>query len=544
MNGGRSVVEALRAAGVEHAFCVPGESFLPILDELRDSDIRVVATRHESGAAFMAEAIGKLTGRPALCMGSRAPGAANLSIGVHTANEDGTPMLAVLGQVPTKERHRHAFQEADLARVFGPISKFAVEVPDADQLGELTLQAARIAVSGRPGPAVVVLREDLLDQEIDEFRPEPIWPPRAGADADSVSATLTLLREAHSPVIFLGGGGMRGPDATREWVRVAERFAVPVIAAWRRADAFPNDHPLYLGQSGFGAPPSVMSRLVEADVILAVGAPLGQVSTSGHVVPAPHTRLVYVDGAPDPTVTTHAGDVVAIADPTLFARALLELAEARGVPAPLPGRGDRNTRERAIWVDETTPRASSPARGYADCATIATQLRHLLTPDTIVTCDAGAFSTWVNRFLRWQKPGTFLAPSSGAMGYAIPAAVAAKLLRPTAPVVAFVGDGGFLMTGNEIETAVRCGVAFVVVVFDNRRYGTIWQHQQRRYPGRSVATELGAVDFARLASALGAAGMTVDDAAAFPAAFSAALRNSVPTVIHLRVDPDQILESD
>lgn len=544
MNGGRAVVEALRAAGVEYAFCVPGESFLPILDELRDTDIRVVATRHESGAAFMAEALGKLTGRPAVCMGSRAPGATNLSIGVHTANEDGTPMLALIGQVPTKERHRRAFQEADLAQVFGPISKFAVEVPDANHLGELTLQAARITMSGRPGPAVVVLREDLLEEEVGDFRAEPICPPRTGANADSVAATLTLLREAQSPVVFLGGGGMRGRDATTEWLRVAERFAVPAITAWRRADVFPNDHPLYLGQSGFGAPPSVMNRLMEADVIVAVGAPLGQVSTSNHIVPTRHTRLVYVDEGHDPTVTTRAGDVVAIADPTLFARALLELAEARGVQAPLPERGRRNARERATWVDETTPRAGSPASGYADVATIATHLRDLLSPDTIVTCDAGAFSTWVNRFLRWQKPGTFLAPSSGAMGYAIPAAVAAKLLRPAAPVVAFVGDGGFLMTGNEIETAVRCGVAFVVLVFDNRRYGTIWQHQQRRYPGRSVATELGAVDFARLASALGAAGVTVDDASAFPAAFTAALRNTVPTVIHLRVDPDQVLEGD
>lgn len=544
MNGARAVVAALRAAGVTQAFCVPGESFLPILDELRDSDIRVVATRHESGAAFMAEAVGKLTGRPAVCMGSRAPGAANLSIGVHTAYEDGTPMLALLGQVPTRERHHHAFQEADLAQLFGPISKFAVEVPDADQLGELTLQAARIAVSARPGPAVVVLREDVLDQEVDDFCPDAIRPLRAGADSDTVSTTLTLLLEARAPVLFLGGGGMRGPDATSAWVRVAERFAVPVITAWRRADSFPNDHPLYLGQSGFGAPPSVMSRLMAADLILAVGAPLGQVSSGGHAVPASHTRLVHVDGAPDPTVPRRASDVAAIADPTLFARALLDLAEARGVLAPHLERDARNTRERATWVDETTPRGSSPTRGYADCATIAMQLRDLLTPDTIVTCDAGAFSTWVNRFVRWQNPGTFLAPSSGAMGYAIPAAVAAKLSRPTAPVVAFVGDGGFLMTGNEIETAVRCGVAFVVIVFDNRRYGTIWQHQQRRYPGRSVATELGPVDFARLASALGAAGVTVDDAAAFPAAFRAALRNTVPTVIHLRVDPNQILDGD
>ncbi len=539
--GGRAVVDALLAAGVDHAFCVPGESFLGLLDALYgEPRLRVIATRHEGGASFMAEAYAKLTRRPAVCMGTRMVGAGNLAIGIHTAAQDSSPLIALLGQVSTGERYREAFQEAELAHAFAPITKWAVEPPTADRLGELTLRAARIAVSGRPGPVAVALREDLLDEPAPALVARPICPPRPAPDPAAVAQALQLLRAAQRPLMLLGGG-ILAAGATEACVRLAEAEQLPAIAMWRRPDTFPNDHPLYLGHSGFGAPHAVVDRMVAADVVLAIGTRLSENATHSYRVPAPTSRLVHVDLAAEALGGHRQADVACVADAAVFVAALLAASQAdppeSGV---LVTRRARNQADRARWEAETTPTRGSARPGYLDQQAVAAHLRQALPPDAVVTTDAGNFGGWPARYLRWQQPGTFLGPTSGAMGYAVPAAIAARLAKPERLAVACAGDGGFLMTGAEIETAVRERAPFVALVFDNGQYGTIRMHQERAYPGRPVAATLGPVDVARFAESLGGVGFTLRDEGDFPAAFGEAMAADRPAVLHLRVDPEQL----
>jgi acetolactate synthase I/II/III large subunit len=541
ITGGHAIVQALLAAGVNHAFCVPGESFLGLLDALYDTPaIRVIATRHEGGAAFMAEAMGKLTRTPAVCMGTRMVGGGNLAIGIHTAHQDSTPMLALLGQVATGERYREAFQEADLTQVFAPITKWTVEPPRADRLGELTLRAARLAMSGRPGPVVVSLREDLLPEQVEPFDPPLFQAPRPAPDPRRIADALRLLRNARRPLMILGGGVLAA-RATDLFVRVAETEQVPVTTAWRRPDAFPNDHPLFLGHGGLGSPRVVIQRLLEADVVLAVGTRLNEFTSQVYRVPAPETRLIHVDLSAEGLGGHGPAEVPVQSDAALFAEALLAAAVLAPPPAGLlTERRKQNAEYHAAWEQHTTPGRGRARTGFLDQQAIAAQLRSVLPADAIVTTDAGNFGGWPARFLRWREPGTFLGPTSGAMGYGVPAAIAARLAKPTQPVVSLVGDGGFLMTGTEIETAVREKAPITVLVFDNAQYGTIRAHQEREHPGRPIATALGPVDFAGMARALGANGISVRDDKEVGAAVSEALHADCPTVLHLRVDPDQI----
>ncbi|HVW43652.1 MAG TPA: thiamine pyrophosphate-dependent enzyme [Amycolatopsis sp.] len=531
-----ALVEALVAAGVSHAFTVPGESFLGVLGALRDEPrIRVMATRHEGGASFMAEAYGKLTRRPALCMATRTVGGANLAIGVHTALQDSTPMVALLGQVPTKWRHREAFQESDLVTVFGPMVKWAVEVRDPSRLGELAYRAARLAMDGRPGPVLLVVPEDILEKEVDVLPRPQIVPARSVPDSGDVEAAVRLLRAGRRPAILVGAGVLAA-DATAVAVALAEREECPVFTSWRRPDAFPNDHRLYLGQTGLGSPPSVVERLRSADALLVVGCRLDEITTFGYSVPTSTTRWAHVDTEPHGLVGDAVAEVVIRADAGEFLRAASALPAADKLSA-----GARaNVMDRHRWCAETTPRRGVATAGFADQQAIAGHLRRLLPDDAVVVTDAGNFSGWGARYLRWNRPGTFLGPTSGAMGYAVPAAIGAKLANPERQVVALAGDGGFLMTAAEIETAVREDVPFVAVVFDNRQYGTIRMHQESRLPGDPVATELGEVDFAGLTTALGGKAFRVDDADDFPRAFAAATNAGTAATITVRVDPDQL----
>ncbi len=534
--GGKAVVQALLAAGVDHAFCVPGESFLGLLDALYDTpQIRVIATRHEGGAAFMAEAYGKITRRPAVCMGTRMVGAGNLAIGIHTAHQDSS-----LGQVATGERHREAFQESELAQAFAPVAKWTVEPPRADRLGELTLKAARIAISGRPGPVVVALREDLLADQTDDFEPSPLQVSKPAPDPHRVGDALRLLRSAQRPLMVLGGGVLAA-RATDLFVKLAETEQIPVTAAWRRPDVFPNDHPLFLGHGGLGAPRSVVKRLLEADVVLAVGTRLNEMTSQAYRLPGPDTRLIHVDIWAEGLGGHRPADVGIVADAGLFAESMLATAALAPAPADLiEERRERNATDKDAFEQNATATRGHARAGYLDQQGLAAQLRSVLPPDAVVTTDAGNFGGWPARFLRWHKPGTFLGPTSGAMGYSVPAGIAARLARPERPVVSLVGDGGFLMTGTEVETAVREHIPIVVLVYDNAQYGTIRMHQQREHPGRQIATALGAVDFAAMARALGANGVTVRDEQEFGLLLRDALYADSPSVFHLRVDPEQI----
>lgn len=546
VSGGDAALASLLAAGVDHAFCVPGESFLGLLEAMhREPRIRPISTRHEEGASFMAVGYARLTGRPAVAMGTRMVGGANLAIGIHTAYQDSVPMVAVIGQTPTAYRFREAFQEVELEAVFSPLAKVAIEVPSADRLGELTARAARIAVSGRPGPAVLILREELTQTMVDAGDAiPPIERPRPAADRQAVQRILAMTREAERPIMLVGGG-IVAAGATDALVRFARAEHIPVVTAWRRPDAFPNDNALYLGWAGLRSPSNVLERLAGADLIIAIGTRLGEFTTYRYKIPARGTRFIHVDIQAEGLGAHRVADLVCQADARLFLDAVGELATANPLPAASArGRQERNASDRTAWEAQTTPTRGVARSGFVDQQAVVAHLRKQLPRDAITVTDGGNFAGWPARFLRWNQPGSFLGPTSGAMGYGIPAALGAKLARPSAPVITFVGDGGFLMTGVELETAVREDLPIVSLVYDNSQYGTIRMHQRHDYPDTPVGTKLGEVDFASFATSLGALGISVRDDAEFPAAFAEALASARPSVLHLKVDPEQLYVGD
>ena len=537
---GRLVADALRTAGVRYAFTVPGESFLGLLDALGDAGIRVVATRHEGGAAFMAEAHGQLTGRPAACLGTRGVGAANLGIGIHTARQDSTPMFALIGQVARAHRGHEAFQEIDQVATIGGLAKWAAEPAEPADVAASISEAIRQALGGRPGPVLLSLAEDLLDQlaptdaRVESARPGPARP----AD-DDLRAVIELLASAERPVILAGGGILRARTST-ELLRFAELLQVPVIAAWRRADVISNEHPLYLGMAGLGAAATVRERLMAADAMLVIGCRLNEPTSYDDTIPSATTRWAHVDLAP-----TRPGDLprpalAVAADARAFLRAANERLLGKAVldAELVRRRQSNNAADRAAW--ETATIVDADADGWTGPGVhpggIVTALRRILPDDAILTTDAGNFAGWAGRGFRFRKPGTFLGPTSGAMGYGIPAAIAASLVHRDRPVVALVGDGGMAMTMAELETATREHARIIVVVFDNERFGTIRMWQETRGSGEGVATELGPVDFAAIGRALGARGVRVERDADFEPALRQALVEERSTVIQLALD--------
>jgi acetolactate synthase-1/2/3 large subunit len=537
---GRLIAGALRSAGVRYAFTVPGESFLGLLDALGDAGIRVVGTRHEGGAAFMAEAHGQLTGRPAACLGTRGVGAANLAIGIHTARQDSTPMFALVGQVDRAHRGHEAFQEIDQVGTIGGLAKWAAEPSEATDVAAVMSEAIRQALGGRPGPVLLSFPEDLLDQpaptdeRVDAGRPGPARP----ADTD-VRAVIELLASAQRPVILAGGGILRARTST-ELLRFAELLQVPVIAAWRRADVISNEHPLYLGMAGFGAPPPVRERLSTADAMLVIGCRLNEPTSYDDTIPAESTRWAHVDIEPAPGRGPPPPDVTVAADARAVLRAANERLLGKAVldAALVAQRQANNVTDRTAWEAATIVDADADAwtgPGVHPGRVIAT-LRRVLPDDAILTTDAGNFAGWAGRGFRFRKPGTFLGPTSGAMGYGIPAAIAASLVHRDRPVVAVVGDGGMAMTMAELETAVREQARIIVLVFDNERFGTIRMWQDARGTGEGVATELGPVDFAAIGRALGARGVRVERDADFEPALRQALVEERTTVIQLSLD--------
>ena len=532
VNAGKSaaerVTEFLAGAGVRRFYTVPGESFLEIIDAVdRHPDLRLISTRHESGAAFMAEADAKVTGVPAVAMGTRGVGAANLSIGVHTARQDSTPMLVLLGQVETGFLGREAFQEVDLPRFYGEITKHAETVTRADRAAEAVARAHRIATSGRPGPAMVAFPADLLSGECPPAPPPVTSAARVVPDAGDLRVIDRALRSARRPVAILGGGARAGRAAV---TGLAERYGLGVYTSYRRQDAFPNSHPNYLGHLTFVTAPELTRPLAEADLVLVLGCRLSEITTQGYRLPAPGTRVIQVDVSPDVPGATVPVELAVAARAEDTAAALLAL----GTPA-----AERDwSAGHATYLD-----ASSGNAGYAGTAVhpaqvIAAMRRHL-PPDVVLTSDAGNFSVFAHQYWRFDYPGTQIGPTSGAMGYGVPAAVGAQLAAPDRRVAALAGDGGFLMTGLELETAVREGAPVLVVVFQNLMYGTIAMHQAREL-GRTAGTGIGGVDLAGLARSLGAEAVTVDRPDALDDAFAAAGKPDQPRVIVVRTDPDVI----
>lgn len=536
---GRLVADALRAAGVRYAFTVPGESFLGLLDAFDDAGIRVVATRHEGGAAFMAEAHAQLTGRPAACLATRGVGSANLAIGIHTARQDSAAVFAIVGQVERAHHGHEAFQEIDQVGTIGGLAKWSAQPVTADAVASTMTEAVEQATGGRPGPVLIALPEDLLDEPapadaaIAGVRPSPARPSEA-----DVRAVIELLASARRPVILAGGGILRARTST-ELLRFAELLQVPVIAAWRRADVISNDHPLYLGMAGLGAAPSVRERLVQADAMLVIGCRLNEPTSYEDAIPAPTTRWAHVDVVPATSHGSPAGLTVA-ADARAFLRAANERLVGKAVldAELVAARQAANVADRAAFEaasDVAAIRADWDGPGVHPGRTIAT-LRRVLPDDAILTTDAGNFAGWAGRGYRFRRPGTLVGPTSGAMGYGLPAAIAAALVHRDRPVIALVGDGGFAMTMAELETAVREHARVIVLCFDNQRYGTIRMWQERRGTGVGVATELGPIDFAAVARALGARGARIESDAELEPALRQALAEDRPTVLQLTLD--------
>jgi acetolactate synthase-1/2/3 large subunit len=533
------VAATLRAAGVRMAFTVPGESFLPVLDALAAAGIRIVATRHEGAAAFAAEAYGQLTGRPAVCLGTRAVGAANLAIGIHTATADSTPMFVLVGQVDRGLRGREAFQEVDLVGTVGALAKWAGEIDDPATAAATLEAAVRATVEGRPGPAFLSLPEDVLDLPLPEGTETPVVRSHPEVpNADDVRAVLHFLAAAERPVILAGAGVLRA-RCSNDLVRFAEQLHVPVIASWRRGDVIPNDHALYLGMSGFGAPAVVRERLAAADALLVLGSRLNEPTTGEYRVPALGQRWMHVDLEPRTAAVGFAEppERAIRADARAFLRAAnARLKEAVLVAAPVAARDGHNTADRASWEAATVVDGGEWSGPGVHPGRVVTELRRLLPDDAILTTDAGAFGGWAARGFRFRRPGTFLGPTSGAMGYGFPAALAAALVHRERRVVALLGDGGMGMTLAEVETAVREGAHIVAIVFDNERYGMIHDHQERAGSATAPGTDLGPLDFAAAARACGARGVRVDTDAAFEGALRTALAATGPTVIQLALD--------
>jgi acetolactate synthase-1/2/3 large subunit len=543
---GRLIADALRAAGVRYAFTVPGESFLGVLDAFEGAGIRVVATRHEGAAAFMAEAYGQLTGRPAACLGTRAVGAANLAIGIHTAKQDSTPLFVLVGQVEREYRGREAFQEVDQTASFGQLAKWAVEPRSVEELVDALPEAVRQALGGRPGPVLLSLPEDLLDEMVPgETQVELSRPPTARPTDDDVRAVLHLLADAERPLILAGAGVLRARTST-DLTRFAELLRVPVIATWRRGDVISNENPLFLGMAGLGSPDIVRERIEAADALLVLGSRLSETTSFGYRIPAPGTRWAHVDLLPERPAGLPGPDLAIASDARAFLRASIDRLLNHSVldAASVDARRDRNEADRASW-EEATVVDNGPwdGPGVHPGRTIAT-LRRVLPDDAIVTSDAGNFAGWLNRGFRFRKPGTFLGPTSGAMGYGLPAAIAAALVHRDRAAVALVGDGGLAMTMAELETAVRERAKVVVVVFDNQRYGTIRMWQDRRGTGQGVATELGPVDFAAIARACGARGTSVERDDEFEPALRQALVADRPSLIQVALDRSWVSVGD
>lgn len=534
MTAAQRLVETLVLNGVDHVFCVPGESYLAVLNALADvrDRIRVITCRHEASAATMAEAYGKLTGKPGICMVTRGPGATHAAIGVHTAEQDSTPMILFVGQVAASDKGRGAFQEVDYRATFGTLAKHADELDEPGRTAEIVSRAFATALQGRQGPVVLALPEDKLHENGGPAAPAPVVPARAGLDPDALDAIAARLHAAERPLLVLGGSGWTPAalDSIRAWVTAHE---LPVALSFRRKDLLDNDHASYVGDLGVGANPQLVAKVKTADLILAIGARLGELPTQGYsLFTAAETaeRLIHIHSGPEEIGRTWPVAIGAVADtaPAIAALTRLDLGR-RWTEWRDSVRAEYEAFAHPITVEDPV-----------NISEIVAHMAEALPADSVICNGAGNFAAWLHRFYRHRAPKTQLAPTSGAMGYGFPAAIAAKLVNPTRESICFAGDGDFMMSGNEMATAVQYGANVITVVIDNGTYGTIRMHQEREYPGRVVATDLQNPDFAAFAASFGAWATTVERSADFPAALAAARQAGRPALIHVKTSAEQI----
>ncbi len=534
-SGGRILVDQLLVHGTDMAFCVPGESYLEVLDALHDSpSIKLVNSRHEAGAANMADAYGKLTGKPGIALVTRGPGACQASVGVHTAFQDSTPMILLVGQVGRDMMDREAFQEIDYRQMFGPVAKWAAQIDLAERIPEYMARAFHVATSGRPGPVVLALPEDMLTDVVTVADADPYRPVRPAPAAGDVERVLEMVAKAKRPMALLGGPGWTDEGALA-FQKFAEANDIAVTAGFRRIDAFANDSRCYVGEYGTSTPAALLKRAKEADLLLVVGARLGEMTTQGYTLldpPRSRQKLIHVHASAEEPGHVYNADLAIQSNASLFA-----VAAAKAKPlADRPWAGW--TKEaRGEYEANFTP---TPYNGPLDMGKALRALSTELPDAFTLTVDAGNHTGWPHRYLAYKRPARFVGPTSGAMGYSVPAAVAASLVHPGRLVIGCVGDGGFMMSGQEIASALQHGGAPIILVFNNRIYGTIRMHQEREHPGRVVGTDLVNPDFAAFARALGCHGETVEKTDDFMPAFRRAVASKKPAVIELRTDPELI----
>ena len=534
--GGKVLVDQLTLHGAELAFCVPGESYLAVLDALHDAPIRLVTCRHEAAAANMAEAYGKLTGRPGICLVTRGPGATHASIGVHTAYQDSTPLILLIGQVGRDMLEREAFQEIDYRRMFNSMAKWVVQIESAERIPELLARAFSVATAGRPGPVVLALPEDMLVDEVDVADPGPYRPVHTHPGRAELERLRELLDASERPLAIVGGGKWSA-QAAEDMVAFCEANELPVATSFRRQDYVDNRSRVFAGHVGVGIDPALAIRVTDADLLLVVGPRLGETTTGGYTLvepPLPKQTLIHVHAGAEelgrvyqPALAIHSGSPE-------FA------AAARGLSCCQQLSPIRRAWVEAARADYLKTLEPVPSPGSLNLSEVMAVLRERLPEDAIICNGAGNFATWPHRFWPFTRYRSQLAPTSGAMGYGVPAAIAAKLIHPERTLVCFAGDGDFLMSGQELATAVqeRADVLFLVV--DNGMYGTIRMHQEREYPGRVTGTSLTNPDFAAYAASFGIHSARVERTEDFAPELERALGAGGPALLHLLVDPDAI----
>ncbi|NKB22593.1 MAG: thiamine pyrophosphate-binding protein [Alphaproteobacteria bacterium] len=534
--GGQILVDQLRIHGADTIFCVPGESYLATLDALFDvqNDIKLVVCRQEGGASYMAEAYGKLTGKPGICFVTRGPGATNASLGIHTAHQDSSPVILLVGQVGRAMMDREAFQEVNFREMYAPLSKWVTQIDDPNRIPEVMSRAFHVATSGRPGPVVIALPEDMQKEKAsvnDAIRYTPI---NAAPPPESMIQLKEMLGKAKNPFVILGGSGWTKVSCN-DFIEFAENFDLPVGAAFRRQDLIDNRHPNYAGDVGLGINPPLAKRLQDTDLLIVVGAQMTEIITDGYerfAIPCPSQTLVHVAAGLDELARVYEPELAIHSGMANFAAAAKTLNAPDSVPWSDQTKAARADQDGNVTIPDM--------KGDVDLGAIIQWLGERLPDDAIVANGAGNFSNWVHRFYPYRSYPTELAPQSGSMGYGVPAAVAAKTVHPDRIVVSFSGDGDFLMCGQEIATARQYNLGIVFVVVNNGTYGTIRMHQEKFYPGRVSGTDLVNPDFAALGKAYGLTGEVVDSTEQFAPAFERALESGGPAMIEVRVEQDQI----
>ncbi|MBS0466324.1 MAG: thiamine pyrophosphate-binding protein [Proteobacteria bacterium] len=535
---GRALVAALRTHGVERVFCVPGESYLEVLDALYDEkSIELIVAKHEGAAANMAEADGKLTGRPGICMVTRGPGATHASIGVHIAQQDSTPMILFVGQIARGHKGRDAFQEVDYQQMFGGMAKLVMEIDDPERMPELMAKAFNAAMAARPGPVIVSLPEDMLTEQTTAPDCAPIAVQAPAVSETATAAIAETLRAAQRPLVIVGGSNW-SDEACADLRSFVKAWNLPVACSFRRQDVLDNTNPHYVGHLSLGMSPALRQMVSEADVILVIGTRLGDIATDAYTllnVPKPKQRLIHCHRDARELGRVYQPEIAVQADASTLLQAL------NGAEAPkAPAWSDWTAQGRAAFAAYTAPRPVNPAIHGVDLTQAMLHLAETLPANAIVTNGAGNYSVWLHRFYRYRAPRTELATTCGSMGYGLPAAIAAALRHKDRPVVCVAGDGCFMMYAQELATAVEYGAPLIVLVANNGMYGTIRMHQERDYPGRVSGTRLQGPDYAALARACGAHGERVTSTQDFPAAFARAQAAGGVALIELVTDPLQI----